>query len=130
MSWSWRDIIVDARMEYAKFLQEMAKEVQNSRDIYRISKDLDEFMNKLFNDELTLDNISRLVVASIQIFYIRCILYFSLISIYIDFYRRPRLVNMCKYNVISPFGTDAYVRYMLRKRLQEIIKVEKVLTES
>uniref|UniRef100_A0A251SFL9 Putative peptidase M48 n=1 Tax=Helianthus annuus TaxID=4232 RepID=A0A251SFL9_HELAN len=31
----------------------------------------------------------------------------------------PRLVNMCKYNVISPFGTDAYVRYMLRKRLQE-----------
>ncbi|KAJ0852987.1 hypothetical protein HanRHA438_Chr14g0646001 [Helianthus annuus] len=90
MSWSWRDIIVDARMEYAKFLQEMAKEVQNSRDIYRISKDLDEFMNKLFNDELTLDNISR-----------------------------PRLVNMCKYNVISPFGTDAYVRYMLRKRLQE-----------
>lgn len=32
---------------------------------------------------------------------------------------RPRLVNMCKYMGISPFGTDAYLRYMLRKRLQE-----------
>ncbi|KAK9030115.1 hypothetical protein V6N11_031546 [Hibiscus sabdariffa] len=31
---------------------------------------------------------------------------------------RPRLVNMCKYMGISPFGTDAYLRYMLRKRLQ------------
>ncbi|KAH9795319.1 Leucine zipper-EF-hand-containing transmembrane protein 1 [Citrus sinensis] len=71
-----------ARIEYAKFLQdtvkEMAKEVQNSRggDIKKTAEDLDEFMNKvrtgagvsndeilafakLFNDELTLDNISR-----------------------------------------------------------------------
>lgn len=31
---------------------------------------------------------------------------------------RPRLVNMCKYMGISPYGTDAYLRYMLRKRLQ------------
>ncbi|XP_054812753.1 uncharacterized protein LOC129313555 isoform X2 [Prosopis cineraria] len=103
-----------ARIEYAKFLQdtvkEMAKEVQNSRsgEIKRTAEDLDEFLNKvrrgarvsndeilgfakLFNDELTLDNISR-----------------------------PRLVNMCKYMGISPFGTDAYLRYMLRKRLQRI----------
>ncbi|TXG48443.1 hypothetical protein EZV62_027737 [Acer yangbiense] len=103
-----------ARIEYAKFLQdtvkEMAKEVQNSRsgDIKKTAEDLDEFMNnvrtgaqvsndeilgfaKLFNDELTLDNISR-----------------------------SRLVNMCKYMGISPYGTDAYLRYMLRKRLQEI----------
>lgn len=46
---------------------------------------------KLFNDELTLDNISR-----------------------------PRLVSMCKYMGINPFGTDAYLRYMLRKRLKRI----------
>ncbi|KAJ0793401.1 putative EF-hand domain, letm1 ribosome-binding domain-containing protein [Helianthus annuus] len=46
---------------------------------------------KLFNDELTLDNISR-----------------------------PRLVNMCKYMGIQPYGTDTYLRYMLRKRLQWI----------
>ncbi|OWM72290.1 mitochondrial proton/calcium exchanger protein [Punica granatum] len=105
---------LNARIEYAKFLQdtvkEMAKEVQNSRsgEIKKTAADLDEFMNKvrtgarvsneeilgfakLFNDELTLDNISR-----------------------------PRLVNMCKYMGISPYGTDAYLRYMLRKRLQEI----------
>ncbi|KAI3809340.1 hypothetical protein L1987_25312 [Smallanthus sonchifolius] len=110
-----------ARIEYAKFLQEtvqeMAKEVQNSRsgDIKRTAKDLDEFMNKvrrggrvsndeilgfakLFNDELTLDNISR-----------------------------PRLVNMCKYMGISPYGTDAYLRYMLCKRLQEIKDDDKMI---
>ncbi|XP_057527863.1 uncharacterized protein LOC130806699 isoform X1 [Amaranthus tricolor] len=103
-----------ARIEYAKFLQDtvkqMAKEVQNSRsgEIKQTAEDLDEFLNKirkgssvsneeilgfakLFNDELTLDNISR-----------------------------PRLVNMCKYMGISPFGTDAYLRYMLRKRLKRI----------
>ncbi|XP_027350002.1 mitochondrial proton/calcium exchanger protein-like isoform X2 [Abrus precatorius] len=105
---------LNARIEYAKFLQdtvkEMAKEIQNSRsgEMKKTAEDLDEFMNKvrtgarvsndeilgfakLFNDELTLDNISR-----------------------------PRLVNMCKYMGINPYGTDAYLRYMLRKRLQEI----------
>ncbi|CAA2958612.1 LETM1 and EF-hand domain-containing 1, mitochondrial [Olea europaea subsp. europaea] len=104
---------LNARIEYAKFLQdtvkEMAKEVQNSSsgEIKKTAEDLDEFMNKvrkgtgvtneeilgfakLFNDELTLDNISR-----------------------------PRLVNMCKYMGIHPYGTDAYLRFMLRKRLQE-----------
>ncbi|XP_028183059.1 mitochondrial proton/calcium exchanger protein-like [Glycine soja] len=104
---------LNARIEYAKFLQdtikEMAKEIQNSQsgEMKKTAKDLDEFMNKvrtgarvsndeilgfakLFNDELTLDNISR-----------------------------PLLVNMCKYMGINPYGTDAYLRYMLRKRLQE-----------
>ncbi|XP_057961621.1 uncharacterized protein LOC131153368 [Malania oleifera] len=112
---------LNARIEYAKFLQEtvkeMAKEVQNSRsgEIKKTAEDLDEFMNnvrtgaqvsneeilgfaKLFNDELTLDNISR-----------------------------PRLVNMCKYMGISPYGTDAYLRYMLRKRLQRIKNDDKLI---
>ncbi|XP_030482204.2 uncharacterized protein LOC115699108 [Cannabis sativa] len=112
---------LNARMEYAKFLQdtakEMAKEVQNSRsgEIKKTAKDLDEFLSrlrkggrvaneeilgfaKLFNDELTLDNINR-----------------------------PRLVNMCKYMGISPFGTDAYLRYMLRKRLQRIKADDKLI---
>ncbi|KAJ0876204.1 putative EF-hand domain, letm1 ribosome-binding domain-containing protein [Helianthus annuus] len=53
---------------------------------------------KLFNDELTLDNISR-----------------------------PRLVNMCKYMGIQPYGTDAYLRYMLRKRLQWIKNDDKMI---
>ncbi|KAK7295223.1 hypothetical protein RJT34_18128 [Clitoria ternatea] len=112
---------LNARIEYAKFLQEtvkeMAKEIQNSRsgETKKTAEDLDEFMNKvrtgarvsndeilgfakLFNDELTLDNISR-----------------------------PRLVNMCKYMGISPYGTDAYLRYMLRKRLQEIKNDDKLI---
>ncbi|RDX62462.1 Mitochondrial proton/calcium exchanger protein, partial [Mucuna pruriens] len=110
-----------ARIEYARFLQdtvkEMAKEVQNSRsgELKKTAEDLDDFLNlirrgasvsneeilgfaKLFNDELTLDNISR-----------------------------PRLVNMCKYMGISPFGTDAYLRYMLRKRLQRIKEDDKLI---
>ncbi|KAH6786593.1 LETM1-like protein [Perilla frutescens var. hirtella] len=105
---------LNAKIEYAKFLQEtvkeMAKEVQNSRtgEVKKTAEDLDGFLNrvrtgagvsndeilgfaKLFNDELTLDNISR-----------------------------PRLVNMCKYMGVSPIGTDAYLRYMLRKRLRRI----------
>lgn len=110
-----------ARMEYAKFLQdtikEMAKEVQNSRtgEVKKTAKDLDDFMSrvrkgarvaneeilgfaKLFNDELTLDNISR-----------------------------PRLLSMCKYMGISSYGTDAYLRYMLRKRLQRIKDDDKLI---
>ncbi|EMS51213.1 hypothetical protein TRIUR3_18170 [Triticum urartu] len=77
-----------ARMEYAKFLQdtakEMAKEVQTSRsgETKQTAEDLDEFLNKvrkgervsndeilsfakLFNDELTLDNMSRLPIISV-----------------------------------------------------------------
>lgn len=44
---------LNARMEYAKFLQEtvqeMAREVQNSQsgDLKKTAKDLDEFMNKV-----------------------------------------------------------------------------------
>ncbi|KAL9260403.1 Mitochondrial proton/calcium exchanger protein-like protein [Drosera capensis] len=112
---------LNARIEYARFLQdtvkEMAKEVQNSRsgEVKQTAEDLDEFINKvrrgapvsneeilgfakLFNDELTLDNISR-----------------------------PRLVNMCKYMGITPYGTDAYLRFMLRKRLREIKEDDKMI---
>uniref|UniRef100_A0A453CBA0 Letm1 RBD domain-containing protein n=1 Tax=Aegilops tauschii subsp. strangulata TaxID=200361 RepID=A0A453CBA0_AEGTS len=110
-----------ARMEYAKFLQdtakEMAKEVQTSRsgDIKQTAEDLDKFLDKvrkgghvpneeilsfakLFNDELTLDNINR-----------------------------SRLVNMCKYMGIQPFGTDNYLRFMLRKKLRDIMNDDKMI---
>ncbi|GAB4835338.1 hypothetical protein Ancab_000249 [Ancistrocladus abbreviatus] len=112
---------LNARIEYAKFLQEtvkeMAKEVQNTRsgETKKTAEDLDEFMNKvrtgapvtneeilgfakLFNDELTLDNISR-----------------------------PRLVNMCKYMGIRPYGTDAHLRFMLRERLRKIKEDDKMI---
>ncbi|KAL5216020.1 hypothetical protein ABZP36_007421 [Zizania latifolia] len=109
------------RMEYARFLQdtakEMAKEVQTSRsgEMKQTAEDLDEFLNKvrkgghvsneeilsfakLFNDELTLDNMNR-----------------------------ARLVNMCKYMGIQPFGTDHYLTFMLRKKLQEIKNDDKMI---
>ncbi|KAJ0246625.1 Leucine zipper-EF-hand-containing transmembrane protein 1 [Hirschfeldia incana] len=110
-----------ARIEYAKFLQEtakeMAKEVKHSRtgEAKQTAEDLVEFLDKvrkgrlvqndeilgfakLFNDELTLDNISR-----------------------------PRLVSMCRIMGISPYGTNAYLRYMLRKRLRSIKEDDKLI---
>ncbi|KAJ0254838.1 Leucine zipper-EF-hand-containing transmembrane protein 1 [Hirschfeldia incana] len=110
-----------ARIEYAKFLQEtakeMAKEVKHTRtgEAKQTAEDLVEFLDKvrkgrlvqndeilgfakLFNDELTLDNISR-----------------------------PRLVSMCRIMGISPYGTDAYLRYMLRKRLRSIKEDDKLI---
>ncbi|KAK1321797.1 hypothetical protein QJS10_CPA03g01751 [Acorus calamus] len=112
---------INARIEYAKFLQdtvkEMAKEVKGSRsgEIQKTAEDLDEFMNKvrkggrvsndeilnfakLFNDELTLDNISR-----------------------------PRLISMCKYMGIKPYGTDSYLRYQLRNKLAMIKNDDKMI---
>ncbi|PIM99127.1 hypothetical protein CDL12_28382 [Handroanthus impetiginosus] len=40
---------------------------------------------------------------------------------------RPHLVNMCKYMGISSIGTDSYLRYMLRKRLQSIKNDDKLI---
>nr|GEX89905.1 mitochondrial proton/calcium exchanger protein-like [Tanacetum cinerariifolium] len=102
---------LNARIEYANFLEdtvkEMTKEVQSRRT--GEPQDLDHFLDKvrtgggsvandeilgfakLFNDQLSLRNISR-----------------------------PRLVNMCKYMGIQLDGTDTYLRYMLHKRLQWI----------
>ncbi|CAH1426506.1 unnamed protein product [Lactuca virosa] len=95
---------LNARIEYAKFLQdifkEKAKEIQNSRsgEVKKTAEDLDKFLSnartgvvvskeevlgfaKLFNDELTLDNISR-----------------------------PRLVIMCKHIGIQPYETVNFRR--------------------
>ncbi|XP_020200520.2 uncharacterized protein [Aegilops tauschii subsp. strangulata] len=111
-----------ARMEYAKFLQdivkEMAKEVKYTRsgEIKQRAEDIDQFIKKvrtgmhvdngeilgfakLFSDELTLDNMSR-----------------------------PRLVNMCKYMGIQPYGTSNYLRFMLRRKLK-CIKDDDILIQ-
>ncbi|KAH9304758.1 hypothetical protein KI387_009162 [Taxus chinensis] len=112
---------LNARIEYAKFLQdtvkEMAREIKTSRsgELKQTAEDLDTFLSKvrtgakvsneeilgfakLFNDELTLDNVSR-----------------------------PRLVNMCKYMGIKPYGTDAYLRYMLRSKLARIKEDDRMI---
>ncbi|XP_047060984.1 mitochondrial proton/calcium exchanger protein-like [Lolium rigidum] len=101
-----------ARMEYAKFLQdtvkEMAREVKYTRSgkIKQRAEDIDQFIKKvrtgayvdkgeilglakLFSDELTLENMSR-----------------------------PSLLNMCKYMGIQPYGTNSYLRFMLRRKLK------------
>lgn len=86
---------------------------------------------KLFNDELTLDNINRLeflselckqmidIQVDIAIDLIVCDCsygYSTVLKTVVAI--RPRLVNMCKYMGIKPIGTDAYLRFSLRKRLQ------------
>ncbi|CAN7135041.1 unnamed protein product [Brassica rapa subsp. narinosa] len=131
-----------ARIEYAKFLQEtakeMAKEVKHSRtgEAKQTAEDLvrkgrlvqnDEILGfaKLFNDELTLDNISRFVAPFLLNLrnVLLCVhVLTSLSSIY-----RPRLVSMCRIMGISPYGTDAYLRYMLRKRLRSIKEDDKLI---
>nr|KAJ0202357.1 hypothetical protein LSAT_V11C600332740 [Lactuca sativa] len=89
---------LNARIEYAKFLQdnvkEMAKEVENIRsgEIKKTTvEDLDEFLSKIY---------------------------------------RPRLVTMYKYMGIQPFEKDAYLRYMLKKRLQWIKNDVDALSED
>ncbi|KAF8032353.1 hypothetical protein BT93_D1313 [Corymbia citriodora subsp. variegata] len=102
-----------ARIEYAKFLQdtvkEMAKEVQNSRsgELKQTAEDLDEFLNRV-RTGAQVHNEEILGFAKL-------------------FNDEPRLVNMCKYMGISPFGTDAYLRYMLRKRLRSIKEDDKLI---
>ncbi|CAD6250376.1 unnamed protein product [Miscanthus lutarioriparius] len=77
------------------FQDKMKEEVRRGE---RVSNDEILSFAKLFNDELTLDNMSR-----------------------------PRLVNMCKYMGIRPFGTDHYLRFMLRKKLQDIKNDDKMI---
>lgn len=113
-----------ARLEMAKFLQEtvgeMAKEVKGSRsgDAKKNAEALTQFMQKvrkgvrvtneeiikfasLFNDELTLDRLSR-----------------------------PRLISMCKYMGLQTFGTDAYLRYILRAKLKWIKEDDKQIMDE
>ncbi|XP_073386796.1 uncharacterized protein [Physcomitrium patens] len=113
-----------AQVQYAKFLketvQEMAQELKKSpsEELRRNASELESFMNKvhkggdvsnkeiiafakLFKDELTLDNISR-----------------------------PRLLSMCKYINIQPYGTNAYLRFSLRNKLLEIKKDDEAIEKE
>ncbi|KAF5830338.1 LETM1-like protein-domain-containing protein [Dunaliella salina] len=101
------------RLEMAKFLQdtvaEMAKDISQRKgtteadDLYQFVKKVrsgQEVENaeivrfaRLFNDELTLDNLQRV-----------------------------QLVGLCHFVGISPLGTDAFLRSRLRKHLNQIKK--------
>lgn len=105
---------IGARLEVARFLQdtvaEMASDmrVHSSGEAQTSAAELYEFMKrvragepvapsellkfaKLFNDELTLDNLERV-----------------------------QLVSLCRFVGIQPFGTDAFLRARLRLHLKEI----------
>eukprot|EP00887_Chlorella_sp_A99_P005186 scaffold1.g5186.t1 len=105
---------IAARLEIARFLQdtvtEMAEDIREHRcgDVRTSAAELYHFMQrvrageavpssellkfaKLFNDELTLDNLER-----------------------------SQLVSLCRFVGIQPFGTDAFLRGRLRRHLLEI----------
>ena len=105
---------IGARLEVARFLQdtvaEMASDMTNQKEgeTQTSAAELYEFMKrvragaevspnellkfaKLFNDELTLDNLERV-----------------------------QLVSLCRFVGIQPFGTDGFLRARLRNHLREI----------
>ncbi|PWZ01167.1 LETM1-domain-containing protein [Testicularia cyperi] len=102
--------LIKVRLEMAKFLQETIKEGGlQATDKVKTSEEFKEFFRKvrstgespsnediikvaqLFEDELTLDNLTR-----------------------------PQLVSVCRYMQINAFGTDNYLRYQIRHKLNRI----------
>lgn len=110
--------LLKVRVEMAKFLQETIKEsglankteqLRNSEEFKRFFRKVrstgeqpttDEIVNvaRLFEDDLTLDNLSR-----------------------------PQLVSMCRYMNINAFGTDNFLRYTIRNRLADLGKDDKLI---
>ncbi|KAM0792543.1 hypothetical protein ACM66B_005211 [Microbotryomycetes sp. NB124-2] len=109
--------LLKVRLEMAKFLQETIRESGiTSRNKIKESEEFKEFFRKvrstgeepttdeivkvakLFEDDLTLDNLSR-----------------------------PQLVSMCRYMNINAFGTDNFLRYTIRSRMRQIKEDDKVI---
>jgi LETM1 and EF-hand domain-containing protein 1 len=109
--------LLKVRLEMAKFLQETIREsgLAKSPDKIQQSEEFKAFFRKvrstgeepstddivkvakLFEDDLTLDNLSR-----------------------------PQLVSMCRYMNINAFGTDNFLRYTIRNRLAKLGNDDKV----
>jgi len=107
--------LLKVRLEMAKFLQETVRESGiKSPDKIKESEDFKEFFRKvrstgenpttdevvnvsrLFEDDLTLDNLTR-----------------------------PQLVSMCRYMNINAFGTDNFLRYTIRDRMKKLKEDDK-----
>ncbi|CAG8478106.1 10885_t:CDS:10 [Acaulospora colombiana] len=107
--------LLKVRLEMAKFLQEtIAETAITGKDRADAAKEFLEFFRmirstgeqantedlirvaKVFEDELTLDNLSR-----------------------------PQLVSMCRYMNINAFGTDNYLRYQIRNKMGAIEEDDK-----
>ncbi|GAA6026899.1 hypothetical protein JCM8097_005946 [Rhodosporidiobolus ruineniae] len=109
--------LLKVRLEMAKFLQETIRESGiKSPDKIKQSEEFKEFFRKvrstgespsteevvrvarLFEDDLTLENLTR-----------------------------PQLVSMCRYMNLNAFGTDIFLRFTIRNRLQKIKEDDKVI---
>ncbi|KAI1315154.1 hypothetical protein EDD11_001259 [Mortierella claussenii] len=109
--------LLKMRLEMAKFLQETIEEsgipgssraeaVKEFGDFFRKVRttgeqaSTDELIKvaKLFHDELTLDNLSR-----------------------------PQLVSMCRYMNLNAFGTDNFLRYQIRNKMNSIKQDDKLI---
>ncbi|KAG0042023.1 hypothetical protein BGZ83_000994 [Gryganskiella cystojenkinii] len=109
--------LLKMRLEMAKFLQETIEEsgipgssraeaVKEFGDFFRKVRttgeqaSTDELIRvaKLFHDELTLDNLSR-----------------------------PQLVSMCRYMNLNAFGTDNFLRYQIRNKMNSIKQDDKLI---
>ncbi|KAG9300253.1 hypothetical protein G9A89_011326 [Geosiphon pyriformis] len=109
--------LLKVRLEVAKFLQatiEETGEIGSGRE--EDTREFTEFFRKvrstgqqastedllrvakLFEDELTLDNLSR-----------------------------PQLVSMCRYMNLNAFGTDNFLRYQIRNRMKNIKNDDKMI---
>ncbi|GAA98194.1 uncharacterized protein L969DRAFT_45822 [Mixia osmundae IAM 14324] len=112
--------LLKVRLEMAKFLQETLRETgMKSADKIRDSEEFKEFFRKvrstgespsttdivtvarLFEEDLTLDNLSR-----------------------------PQLVSMCRYMNINAFGTDNFLRYTIRNRMAKLRKDDEVIDKE
>ncbi|KAI9497441.1 LETM1-like protein-domain-containing protein [Zychaea mexicana] len=109
--------LLKVRLEMAKFLQEtIAESGFPGSDSSQTAKEFSDFFRKIrmtgeqattedllkvarrFEDELTLDNLSR-----------------------------PQLVSMCKYMNINAFGTDNFLRFQIRNRMRQIKADDRVI---
>ncbi|TXT04832.1 hypothetical protein VHUM_04100 [Vanrija humicola] len=110
--------LLRVRIEMAKFLQETVRDTGLQADGVVHSDEFKEFFRKvrstgetpsdedvikvakLFNSDITLDNLSR-----------------------------PQLVSMCKYMNINAFGTDNFLKHQIRSRLEKI-RVDDMMIEA
>ncbi|THH02975.1 hypothetical protein EW145_g6640 [Phellinidium pouzarii] len=109
--------LLRVRLEMAKFLQETLRESGLKANAHIIGSDaFKEFFRKvratgespstadvvnvakLFDDDLTLDNLSR-----------------------------PQLVSMCRYMGVNAFGTDNYLRGVIRARLSQLRRDDQLI---
>ncbi|GBC06740.1 hypothetical protein RclHR1_07000010 [Rhizophagus clarus] len=109
--------LLKVRLEMAKFLQETIAETGTTGlKSAEAAKEFTEFFRKvrstgeqastedllrianIFEDELTLDNLSR-----------------------------PQLVSMCRYMNLNAFGTDNFLRYQIRNQMRKIREDDKMI---